>query len=92
MKSSSYNLSTFGPNRTKSSSVTLVTHFAKSGLITGGKKKGDVDVEYIRKDTLLEWVNLEKDKTSIGLSEYDAGHENARMELLNDLIDKINGL
>ena len=53
--------------------------------------EGD-DTEYIRKDLLLEWANLEKDKTSIGLSEYDAGHENARMELLNDLIDKINTL
>ena len=50
------------------------------------------DTEYIRKDLLLEWANLEKDKTSIGLSEYDAGHENGRMELLNDLIDKINTL
>ena len=50
------------------------------------------DTEYIRKDLLLEWANLEKDKTSIELSEYDAGHENGRMELLNDLIDKINTL
>ena len=50
------------------------------------------DTEYVRKDFLLEWANLEKDKTSIGLSEYDAGHENGRMELLNDLIDKINTL
>jgi len=49
-------------------------------------------VEYIRKDFLLEWAEQEKSKTSIGLSEYDAGHENARMKLLNDLIDKINTL
>lgn len=49
-------------------------------------------VEYIRKDALLKWAEQEKSKTSIGLSEYDAGHENGRMELLNDLIDKISTL
>lgn len=51
-----------------------------------------LNVEYIRKDLLLEWAKQEKRNTSIGLSEYDAGHENGRMELLNDLIDKINTL
>jgi len=50
------------------------------------------DICYVRKDALLEWAEQEKSKTSIGLSEYDAGHENARMELLNELITKINSL
>lgn len=63
----------------------------KVEMIPGGELP-NVGIQFIRKDLLLEWAKEEKNKTSIGLSEYDAGHENGRMELLDDLIDKLNSL
>ena len=39
----------------------------------------------IKSELILTWIEEQKESTSIGLSEYDAGHENARMELLNEL-------
>ena len=62
------------------------------GMFVNYDKKDTNNIEYIRKDLLLEWAKEEKDKTSSGLSEYDAGHENARMELLNELIYKLDTL
>lgn len=48
--------------------------------------------EYIRKDTLLEWVKEMKEQVSIGLNAYDMGEENGKAEILNKLIDKLNSL
>ena len=49
-------------------------------------------VEYIRKDVMLSLLEQEKEDTGIGLCEYDAGHENCRMELIASLTDKLNKL
>ena len=46
-------------------------------------------VFYIRKDKVLKILEDEKENTGIGLSEYDAGHENGRMELIESIINKI---
>ena len=48
--------------------------------------------EYIRKGALLGWAKAEKEKCSIGLSEYDMGEENGKIEILDGLIDKLNSL
>jgi len=50
------------------------------------------DIAYIRKDALLEWAKKQKEETSIGLSEYDAGYNNGRMEITNALIEQIKSL
>lgn len=50
------------------------------------------NIEYIRKKTILEWAESRKAKASIGLSEYDAGHENGICEVLNELINHIESL
>ena len=49
-------------------------------------------VEHIRKDALMALLEAEKEETSIGLSEYDAGHENGRMEVIMSLTEKIKAL
>ena len=48
--------------------------------------------EYIRKDVILSLLEQEKEDTGIGLCEYDAGHENGRMEVIESLTDKLNKL
>ena len=50
------------------------------------------DEQYIRKDALLGWAKAEKEKCSIGLSEYDMGKENGKIEILDGLIDKLNSI
>lgn len=52
----------------------------------------DRDVEYISKDALMSLFDAEKEETSIGLCEYDAGHENGRMEVIMTLTEKIKTL
>ena len=46
----------------------------------------------IDKETIRAEIERQIDITSIGLSEYDAGHENGRMELLWELRDFIDSL
>ena len=50
------------------------------------------DKEYISKEYLQKLLDDEKEKTGIGLSEYDAGHENGRMEVIISLTNIINNL
>lgn len=47
---------------------------------------------YIRKDALIDILNEEKDKTIIGICEYDTGLENGRMEVIETLLQKIKAL
>ena len=49
-------------------------------------------LQYININTLLEWAEKRKGKASIGLSEYDMGHENGVCEVLNELIEYIQKL
>ena len=57
-----------------------------------GKKRNDKDLVYINRDELLALLDAEKEETSIGLCEYDAGHENGRMEVIMSLTEKIKAL
>ena len=57
-----------------------------------GKKKKDVDIVYLRKEAVLEIAKALKEEVGIGLSEYDAGHENGACEMINQVIEKINAL
>lgn len=41
---------------------------------------------------LIALLDAEKEETSIGLCEYDAGHENGRMEVIMSLTEKIKAL
>ena len=50
------------------------------------------DTAYIREDVILEWAREKKDKAGIGLSEYDAGHENGTCEIINELVEKLSRL
>lgn len=59
---------------------------------TPGKRNSGTDVEYIRKDELMKLIEQEKEDTGIGTSEYDAGHENGRMEVVTSLLDKLNSI
>lgn len=49
-------------------------------------------IHYIRKDAVMKILNEEKDKTGIGVCEYDMGHENGRMEIIEAITNKINQL
>ena len=53
-----------------------------------GKKKNDVDIEYIRKDLLLEWAKDNLLECEASNDETDYG----RIDAYNKLIDKINSL
>jgi len=64
----------------------------RGALIVNYDKNDASNTEYIRKDAVLDLLNEEKEKTSIGLCEYDMGHENGRMEVINSFIDKLNSL
>lgn len=59
---------------------------------TPGKRKSGTDVEYIRKDEVAKLIEQEKEDTGIGTSEYDAGHENGRMEVIISLSEKLNAI
>lgn len=59
---------------------------------TPGKRKSGADVEYIRKDEIIKLIEQEKENTGIGTCEYDAGHENGRMEVVTSLLDKLNSI
>lgn len=50
------------------------------------------NIEYVRKDVVMDMLLKEKEETSIGLNEWENGLENGRMEVANSLIDKINAL
>lgn len=41
------------------------------------------------KESIIKMLDAEKEDTSIGLCEYDAGHENGRMELIDTLRKKL---
>lgn len=49
-------------------------------------------VAYVRIDALIDILNEEKDKTIIGICEYDTGLENGRMEVIETLLQKIKAL
>lgn len=42
------------------------------------------------KESIIKMLDAEKENTSIGLCEYDAGHENGRMELIETLKKKLS--
>lgn len=50
------------------------------------------DTAYVRIDALIDILNEEKDKTIIGICEYDTGLENGRMEVIEALLQKIKAL
>ena len=50
------------------------------------------DTEYIRKDAVINILNEEKEKTGSGICEYDMGHENGRMEVIEAITNKIKQL
>lgn len=50
------------------------------------------DKEYISKETLMEWLLLAKEETTIGICEYDKGEENGRMDVIYFLTNQINSL
>lgn len=52
----------------------------------------DRDVEYIRKDAIMALLDAEKEKTSIGLNEWENGVEHGRMEVITSLTEKIKEL
>lgn len=52
----------------------------------------DRDVEYIRKDAIMALLDAEKEKTSIGLNEWENGVEHGRMEVITSLTEKIKKL
>ena len=41
------------------------------------------------KESIIKMLDAEKEDTGIGLCEYDAGHENGRMELIDTLRNKL---
>lgn len=41
------------------------------------------------KESIINMLDAEKENTGIGLCEYDAGHENGRMELIDALKNKL---
>ncbi len=41
------------------------------------------------KESIIKMLDAEKEDTSIGLCEYDAGHENGRMEVIDTLKNKL---
>jgi len=42
------------------------------------------------KESIIKMLDAEKENTGIGLCEYDAGHENGRMELIDTLKKKLS--
>lgn len=42
------------------------------------------------KESIIKMLDAEKEDTGIGLCEYDAGHENGRMELIDTLKKKLS--
>jgi len=56
------------------------------------RKSNEKDLVYINRDELMALLDAEKEETSIGLCEYDAGHENGRMEVIMSLTEKIKTL
>lgn len=44
------------------------------------------------KESIIKMLDAEKESTGIGLCEYDAGHENGRMEVIDSLYGKIGDL
>ena len=56
------------------------------------EEKDTTNIAYIRKEALLKWARERKEQVGIGLSEYDAGHENGIYEVLNEQIKHINSL
>lgn len=44
------------------------------------------------KESIIKMLDAEKEDTGIGLCEYDAGHENGRMEIIDSLIGKIRDM
>ena len=47
------------------------------------------DTAYMRMDKLVEILDEEKEETAIGISEYDKGEENGRMEVIASILQKI---
>ena len=71
----------------------IYMHYGQLGLMhaTEINVTGN-DSVYISRDALMALLDAEKEETSIGLSEYDAGHENGRMEVIMSLTEKIKAL
>lgn len=42
-----------------------------------------------QKESIIKMLDAEKENTGIGLCEYDAGHENGRMEVIDTLKNKL---
>lgn len=78
---------------TQSCNCTLLHGLSPFEWITADDARAAVELARNElEERIIEILNAEKEDTGIGLSEYDAGFENGRMELLECLLNKLQRL